>query len=113
MQVIYTAPSKAGSGSTYLARVDLSDFLGEWVAVSETVTFAAEGSYKVVVNRVRDGKQLLKVDGTTLDLWRDGSTGMRPKWGLYRNFGDNRSIASELRDEILGFADFNIEKLQD
>lgn len=112
-QVIYTASKVESDGkSTYLARADLSEFLGEWVSVTETVSFADDGRYSVVVTRIRDGKQLAKVDGAELDLWRTGCTGMRPKWGLYRNFGEGRSMASQLRDEVLKFADFDIRKLK-
>ena len=112
-QVLYTASKVESDGkSTYLARADLSEFLGEWVTVSETVNFADNGRYSVIVTRMRDGKQLAKVDGVELDMWRTGCTGMRPKWGLYRNFGEGRSLASELRDEILKFADFDIRKLK-
>ncbi len=112
-QVISTASNVESDGSsTYLAKVDLADFLGEWVSVTETVLFADDGKYSVVITRIRDGKQLVKVDNAKLDMWRKDCTGMRPKWGLYRNFGENRSMASELRDEILKFADFDIEKLK-
>jgi len=112
-QVLYTASKVESDGkSTYLARADLSEFLGEWVSVTETVSFADDGRYSVVVTRIRDGKQLAKVDGAELDLWRTGCTGMRPKWGLYRNFGEGRSMASQLRDEVLKFADFDIRKLK-
>jgi hypothetical protein len=103
---------ESDGSSTYLAKVDLADFLGEWVSVTETVLFADDGKYSVVITRIRDGKQLVKVDNAKLDMWRKDCTGMRPKWGLYRNFGENRSMASELRDEILKFADFDIEKLK-
>ncbi len=112
-QVLYTASKVESDGkSTYLARADLSGFLGEWVSVTETVNFADNGRYSVIVTRIRDGKQLAKVDGAELDLWRTGCTGMRPKWGLYRNFGEGRSLASQLRDEVLKFADFDIRKLK-
>lgn len=111
LQVIYNGRSQNNTGNEYLAKVNLADFLGEWVSVSETVKFAEKGTYSVVIHRLRDGKQLLKVDVKDKDLWRDGTTGLRPKWGIYRSFGDNRSLASELRDEILHFADFYIEKL--
>lgn len=113
-QVLSTASNVESDGSTtYLAKVDLSQFLGEWVSVTETVLFADDGSYSVVITRLRDGKQLVKVDGAKLDLWRTGCTGMRPKWGLYRNFGEGRSLAYLLRDETLKFADFDIIKLKD
>lgn len=112
-QVLSTASNIESDGATtYLAKVDLSEFLGEWVSVTETVLFADEGSYSVVITRVRDGKQLVKLDGARLDLWRTGCTGMRPKWGLYRNFGEGRSLADQLRDEVLKFADFDIIKLK-
>ena len=110
-QVISTASNVESDGSsTYLAKVDLADFLGEWVSVTETVLFADDGKYSVVITRIRDGKQLVKVDNAKLDTWRKDCAGMRPKWGLYRNFGEKRSLASQLRDEILKFADFDIIK---
>ena len=113
MQVLYTASNVESNGATtYLARADLADFLDEWVSVTETVTFADEGSYSVVINRMYDGKELVKVENYKLDLWRTGCTGMRPKWGLYRNFGEKRSMADQLRDEILKFADFSIHKIK-
>lgn len=114
LQVLFTPSAiETNDKQTYLARVDLSEFLGEWVSVTETVLFADEGSYSVVITRMRDGKQLVKVTDAKLDTWRTGCTGMRPKWGLYRNFGDNRSLAGLLRDETLSFADFDITKLKD
>lgn len=114
LQVLFTPSAvETTDKQTYLARVDLSEFLGEWVSVTETVLFADEGLYSVVITRMRDGKQLAKVDKVKLDTWRTGCTGMRPKWGLYRNFGENRSLASQLRDETLKFADFDIIKVND
>ncbi len=112
LQVRYVAPTAAGSGITYLARIPLSECLGEWLSVSETVKFDTEGSYSLAIVRMRDGKQIASVSRTGLDLWRDGASGMRPKWGLYRNFGEGRSLAGQLRDEVLRFADFRVEKLQ-
>ena len=113
-QVIYvgrTLEDGTVPGNDYFGKYDLADFLGQWVSVSETVTFSKNGSYHLVIYRVSDGKQLVKIDKTGVDLWRNGTTGLRPKWGIYRSFGNNRSLASQLRDEVLGFADFQIEKL--
>lgn len=112
LQVIHVGRTEDNTGNEYLAKADLADFLGQWVSVSETVTFAGDGSYHLVIYRMSDGKQLMKVDKEHVDLWRSGTTGLRPKWGIYRSFGQNRSLAGQLRDEILHFADFYIEKLQ-
>ena len=111
-QVIHTSPTSQGSENTTLYKCSLDDFLGQWVEVDEVVTFDEAGSYELVIRRMSDGKELVKVNPRTLWLWRDGTTGLRPKWGLYRNFGDNRSNAHLLRDETLKFADFHIQKLK-
>ena len=111
LQVIHTAPVEQDNAKTYLAKVDLSGFLGQWVEVTETVTFASDGRYELVIRRMSDNSELIKVSPVSLPMWRTGTTGLRPKWGLYRWFGENRSGASQLRDECLKFADFYIEKL--
>ena len=110
-QIIHTAGKLEGAANTYLAKVNLADFLGEWVSVTETVTCDDKGSYSVVITRLRDNKELVNLNKVSVDLWREGTTGIRPKWGLYRNFGEGRSLAGELRDEVLHFADFRIESL--
>lgn len=110
-QVIYVPPAEEGAANNYLARVELDDFLGQWIAVTERVTFAAEGSYSLVATRIVDGRELLRIDGARLNLWRTGAAGLRPKWGIYRSIGDDGALKGELRDETLRFADFEIEKL--
>ena len=108
-QICFNGPSP--SSTETLLKTDLAPFLGQWVKVKETVKFASAGSYSVVVERVSDGKQLAKLEGIRRDFRRDETPGYRPKWGLYRNFGEGRSLASQLRDETLSFADFSIKKL--
>lgn len=60
--------------------------------------------------RVKDGKVLLKLDPQKMDR-RTDCTGLRPKWGIYRYLGENRSWQDQLRDEEIRFADFSIKKL--
>lgn len=110
LQIIYTSPASEGSKLTYLKKLDLSSFLGEWVEVTETVCFDTEGSYSVKIKRISDGKLLVELNNQQLNLWREGATGLRPKWGLYRSFGTNGELKPQLRDEVLKFADFLIEK---
>lgn len=105
-QVIYTKPEKGGT--QYLSEVALSDFLGQWVEVTERVTFADDGRYSLTVKRVADQKTLIEIDNQTLALWRAGAEGMRPKYGIYRSFGAGGSLKPELRDEALLFADFTL-----
>lgn len=109
-QVIFVPPTEQGGGNNYLKRVDLADFFGEWVSVEEHITFGMQGSYQLRIVRRSDNRTLLEIPATSLDTWRTGTTGMRPKWGIYRSFGENGSLKPLLRDEILRFADFSIEK---
>ena len=110
-QIIHVGPTSASTGNVYLYRTDLADFLGEWVEVTETVNFDEEGSYNVKITRAGDGKTLVEFSEDGLNLWREGTAGIRPKWGLYRNFGADGCNKDQLRDETLKFADFGIEKL--
>lgn len=110
-QVIFNGPADEGPKNEYLAKADLGGFLGAWVEVTETVTFSKDGRYSLSIRRLGDGRELVNISREGLNLWREGSAGMRPKWGLYRYFGENRSLQSQLRDETLKFADFRIEKL--
>lgn len=97
--------------------INLSDVIGQWVEIVETVTFgtnqirANNGRYKITVTRLSDNKELLTwTKNSDIDLWQTDCAAMRPKWGIYRYIGENRSIESQLRDEEVRFADFFIEK---
>ncbi len=89
-----------------LTEVQLEPFIGQWVEAYEKVTYGAHGSYSLVIRRVKDGAELLTYSTPDLDLWRKGTTVMRPKWGIYRSL----KHAGELRDEQLRFDDFCIAK---
>lgn len=98
-------------GTSTLASTDLSDFLGNWVEVEEKVRFGEHGSYEIVITRLKDKKILLKLSPMEMDMWRTDCIGLRPKWGIYRYLGEERSLQNQLRDEEIRFADFSIQKL--
>ena len=110
-QVIFVGPSSVSTGNVYLARADLAEFLGRWVEVEERVVCGMQGSYRVSVKRLDDGRELVSVSETGLAMWREGAAGVRPKWGIYRSFGAGGSLKARLRDEVLRFADFSVEKV--
>lgn len=103
MQVIHTGETDATS-QKYIAQIPLADFRGQWVEVTERATFSFDGKYEIQINRISDGKLLLKQAFTNIEMWRKNTTSCRPKWGIYR-----RTLQPEaLRDETLWFNDFNI-----
>lgn len=94
--------------STYLARTDMEPLLGQWLVAEERVRYGAGGSYALTVRNAKTGAVVIDVSPRRLDMWRTDCAGLRPKWGIYRYIGDNRSMESQLRDEELRFADFAI-----
>jgi hypothetical protein len=100
-----------------LTQVPLAPFLGQWVEAYERITYgftAGEGStnpgqYSLVITRLSDGATLLSYSNTDIDMWRVGTTVVRPKWGIYRSL-DN---AQQLRDEQPRFNNFCVAKAPD
>ena len=97
-----------------LTQVPLAPFLGQWVEAYEKITYGhtieegatTPGQYSIVINRLSDGATLFSYSNGDIDMWRVGTTTIRPKWGIYRSL-DN---AQELRDEQVRFNNFCIAK---
>ncbi len=103
LEIIHTGNSAATSLNK-VKTVDLSLFKGTWVEVMEKVVYKTNGSIDIVIKKVSDGTVLLTYSNNNLDMWRDGTTFCRPKWGIYRSLNN----VSYLRDEEVRFADFCI-----
>lgn len=109
MQIRYM---NRGDGSIVrLAEIDMSLLMGRWVDVVECVRVGEHGCYSLIISDVDTGNVLLRVKPTACNLWCDKGEGVRPKWGIYRYIGEQRSLEDELRDEELRFADFSIRKV--
>jgi len=85
---------------------DLSKFAGKWVHAKEELTYGRNGKYSLVLTRTDNGQHLMTVTNDNIDLWRDGTEFVRPKWGIYRSLGE----ASALRDEHVYFDNFCLAK---
>jgi hypothetical protein len=103
LELIHTGNTSASSLGK-LASIDLAPLKGTWVEVTETVVYATAGRIEISIRRVSDGLVLLTYNNNHIDLWRDGATFCRPKWGIYRSLNN----PSYLRDEEVKFADFCI-----
>ena len=95
-----------------LAEVDLSQLLGHWIAVTESLRIGEKGCYSVSVIDMNTQKTLISIEGYPCDMCRTDCAGIRPKWGIYRYIGGNRSLENELRDEELRYADFSVQKVK-
>ena len=107
LQIRYSAKT---SQST-IHEVPLDPFKGVWAEVTEKITYgeAGYGKYDITIEKVSDGTLLLDYSTSTLRMWKTNAWFIRPKWGIYRSLND----ATNLRDEIVYFANFSIEELAD
>ncbi|WP_157493657.1 hypothetical protein [Draconibacterium sediminis] len=103
LQLIYT-PSSGVPGRGTLKQVDLNPFKGEWIEAIERVVYSDPGEYHLVLRRVKDDVVLFEYESNALDLWREGSTFIRPKFGIYRSLNS----LSYWRDEQVLLADFSL-----
>jgi hypothetical protein len=105
MQVIHTGSSSTTSLGTVL-QVPLAPFKGAWVRAEEHIIYQTAGSYSLTIHRLSDDSVLLSYSNTNIDMWRNGTTFVRPKWGIYRSL----DTPSALRDETVLFNDFYIAR---
>lgn len=105
LEIIHTGDEKSSSLGK-VKRVDLNPFKGTWIQAVERIKFARHGTYSLILKRVDGGTLLLSYSNNDMDLWRTGTTFVRPKWGIYRSL----SHPEQLRDERVLFADIMIEK---
>ena len=95
--------------SQTVAMVDLAPLKGAWVEAYEQITYGFDGQYFIQITNVSDGTVLLSYSNGDIDLWRNGTTFVRPKWGIYRSL----SSPSYLRDEAVRFGGFCLAKGSD
>lgn len=93
--------------SSNLGVVPLIDVQGKWIAVREEITFSnSAGRYRLVLHDA-NGKALLEIDKSDLQMWRTGADHMRPKWGIYRKH--HAALNQNVADTI-DFANFGITR---
>jgi hypothetical protein len=104
MEIIYV--SETSASNVYLATAPLSQFLGEWVEVTEQIFYGTgtSGRFSIVIKRVSDGATLINYSNNALQTFRTGNTFVRPKWGIYRSLNNSQ----QLRDDSLRLATISV-----
>ncbi|MBD5301158.1 MAG: hypothetical protein K2G00_02205 [Duncaniella sp.] len=110
VQVIHTARAGGESRGTFVDNVPMGDFEDEWVQVCTEAHICRHGYYHITITRLSDDKLLLDKEMDDIDLWRaKGATGIRNKYGIYRNVGKDPFGSNPLlKDEQIYLADFKI-----
>ena len=92
------------NNETIVASMNLSELEGTWVQITEVIKVGPNGTYSVVIKRIKDGKELLSYSNLDLETIRPDNNFIRPKWGIYRSL----KKITDLREESVRFADFYI-----
>ncbi|WP_378172248.1 T9SS type A sorting domain-containing protein [Aquimarina sp. SS2-1] len=89
-----------------LTSVNLSSLKGNWVEVTETVTYGEtnNATYSINITNINTGAEILNYSSSELRMWKTNADFIRPKWGIYRSLVND----SDLRDEEVLFANFSI-----
>jgi hypothetical protein len=92
------------NNETIVASMNLSELEGTWVQITEVIKVGPNGTYSVVIKRIKDGKELLSYSNLDIETIRPDNNFIRPKWGIYRSL----KKITDLREESVRFADFYI-----
>ncbi|RED93825.1 putative secreted protein (Por secretion system target) [Marinoscillum furvescens DSM 4134] len=98
---------RGGNAYTAVEEVPIGLIKGKWTKATCEVLYAEDtGSLRMDLHLL-DGTSVLSYENTSLDMWRDQASFVRPKWGIYRSLSDS----SSLRDETVLFADFKVTEV--
>lgn len=108
MEIRYMGDGKSElSPYSKLQAISLSGVLEQWLDVREQITYSNTlGRYRLSIID-QQGQQLISVDQSGLELWRQGADHMRPKWGIYRK---HHSALNQNADDVVDFANFAITR---
>ena len=87
-----------------LAQADIDKFRGRWVEGYMRQVHAEDGELDVTIKDMGTGLTIMEYSGTGIDLWREGASLNRPKWGVYRRKNTG------LVDETVRFANFCVSE---
>jgi len=55
-----------------------------------------------------DGTVVLSADRREIDMWREDSEYVRPKWGIYRSLADKENLNPG--EDVVYFTNFSVQK---
>jgi len=85
---------------------DLSKYVGKWLHIVAEYTCELNSRFHLRIKNKLSGEQLMEFTSNSIDMWRNGNSFLRPKWGIYRSLSDK----GNLRDENVYFNNFCLGK---
>lgn len=86
-QIIHNGNFKVnGENAKLVDKLNMDDFRNEWVHITVEVLYSYQGTLKVKMERVSDGKVIVDYSKTNVELWRENCIDMRAYFGIRRWF---------------------------
>ena len=86
-QIVHNGNLKAnGNNAKLVDKLNMDDFRNEWVHITIEVLYSYQGTLKVKMERVSDGKVIVDYSKTNVELWRENCIDMRAYFGIRRWF---------------------------
>ncbi|QCX39227.1 T9SS type A sorting domain-containing protein [Aureibaculum algae] len=89
-----------------LKSIDITNLKGQWIEVSETITYNEIGAYDISIKTLNDEKTVLEYNDDAIRTWKTDAEFIRPKWGIFKA---SVEIDTTTEKKIF-FSDFNIEE---
>lgn len=101
----------AQHGSVKRKRIsDWNSSINKWIKIECIACFNEEGYFRINLHSL-DGSVWFRHEVIGMNTWREGSSFVRPKWGIYRSLEDKGRIANE--EDVVSFARFRIQEWSD
>lgn len=90
-----------------LKTANLDLLRGKWIEAKEVIKFGDNGSYSIILTDYKSKAEVFSYSSSSIDMWQDGASFARPKWGIYRSLNNDQ----DLQDEIVKYASISIEEI--
>ncbi len=85
---------------------DLAKYAGKWIHIVAEYSCKMGGRFHLRIKRKDTDEQLMNMTNNNINMWRNGNSFLRPKWGIYRSLNNKEN----LRDEFVYFNNFCLSK---
>ncbi len=71
------------------------------------IKYGDNGSYSIELIDYKSKAEVFSYSSSSIDMWQDGASFARPKWGIYRSLNNDQ----DLQDEIVKYSGISIEEI--
>ena len=90
---------------TIVETIDITNLKGQWIEVTEIITYNEIGAYDINIRTINDDKTILDYNDDAIRTWKTDADFIRPKWGIFKETTNINTT-----EKSIFFSDFNIKE---